>query len=1139
MSETIKPGLITLHGNQLEDIRSAVFQWIADKPLEPLEDEIFLVQSNGVAEWLKIALAEATGICAGTRVTLPARFLWQAYRDMLGPRVVVPRSAFEKAPLACRLMNMLPGLFDQKGFEPLRQFMSRDEPERLMQLADRIADLFDQYQVYRADWLADWAAGLKTLRPAAGAAVPLPADQVWQALLWQAVVESMADGACQGRAQIHARFVEAFARGEAPVRPLPRRVILIGISALPYQTLEALAALSKSVQVIIAVSNPCQYYWGDIISGRELLTARRGRQPLREGRDLSTVAHESLHLHCNPLLAGWGRLGRDFIRMLDEFDTSAAEKEFAGLRVDLFSQDAGATLLAQVQAGIRDMAPVNERLPVQADDRSVQFHLAHSIQREVEVLHDCLLSKLAEGGDAPLRPRDVVVLVPDIDAFTPAIHAVFGQQAERDPRRIPYAIADVRQRQADPLLLALEWLLRLPDQRCLQSEIRDLLDVPALAARFGIALGDMACLAHWIDDAGVRWGLDQGHRASLGLGDAGEQNAWLFGIRRMLLGYACGAGAAFGAIEPYADVSGLDAALAGSLASLVTQLIRWQGILGGQATPATWGERARALLRDFFKAEDPHDRATLARLDQGLGVWLDDCGLGGLESPVSLVVLREAWLEGLDAPSVQQRFVAGGVTFCTLMPMRAVPFRMVCLLGMNDGDYPRRAPRADFDLLAQPAMARPGDRSRRDDDRYMMLEALLSARETLHVSWVGRNVHDNSAQPPSVLVAQLREHIAAGWQVDLETLTTCYPLQPFSRRYFEPGVLRTHAAEWWAAHAPAAPVSAALPALLPVECSGTLSSMDLAAFVRQPVNDYFRRQLQVVFPRKDNARSDDEPFSFDGLESYKMADELLRDDGPHEPVEQASIVLAARAARLGRQGKLPIGEIGLVLQGELVAELTPVRQTWLRLCARYPASDTKLHVSLAMDDGMAISEWIDRLHGDREEAVWLAMDAGNIATTVKKDFAPRASKLIAHWLRHLCIAAHGYHVTGYVVGRNAVVMLQAVAQDEARAMLETVVACWKEGQRTLPPTACDTAIAWVEDNKPGDAYDGADFPGAMPGEAARNPCLARNWPDYAALSGADGWEAWTQRLYGPLVAWRNASTQAFTLEDFDALKAST
>ena len=804
MPSNLTPGFLAIHGNQLEQLRGAVFGWLRNNPLAPLEDEIFLVQSNGVAEWLKIALAEEMGVCASTLITLPARFLWGAYRGMLGPQQVPYRSALDESTLTWRLMRLLPGLLEQEAFAPLRHFLADQDPERRLQLAQRLADLFDEYQVYRADWLADWAAGLDVLRGAAGEEHPLAADQRWQPQLWREVLASLPqEERAGGRAGVHQRFVEGLQAGEEPAGRLPRRVVVFGVSALPYQTLQALGALAARMQVVVAVPNPCRFYWGDIIAGRDLLKASRRRQELRAGRDLAALPLEELHAHSHPLLAGWGRLGRDFVRMLDEFDDAQATREnFSSLRIDLYSEGEGETLLQQVQAAIRDMLPLEEhaRARVAAHDRSIEFHIAHSAQREVEILHDRLLAMFAEASAQPLRPREVVVMVPDIEVFAPAIDAVFGQYPRHDPRWIPFEIADITERQVNPLLVALEWLLRLPQQRCLQSEVRDLFDVPALAARFGIATADLPRLAQWIEGAGVRWGLDGSHRDSLGLGPAGEQNAWIFGVRRMLLGYASGSDASYAGIEPYAEVGGLDAALAGALAAFIEKLLAWRAELAEDAAPQVWGERARRLLADFFDAREERDLLTVASLEQALQGWLEDCETGGFDAAVPLAVLREAWLGGSMRPRWTSAFVSGGVTFCTLMPMRAMPFRVVCLLGMNDGDYPRRAQHADFDLMALPGLARPGDRSRRDDDRQLMLEALLAARATLRQLGRPQRARQQRAAAvgPGVAAARLP---GRGWGVDPGSdLTTLHPLQPFSRRYFEQGGLLTFAREWRVAH---------------------------------------------------------------------------------------------------------------------------------------------------------------------------------------------------------------------------------------------------------------------------------------------------------------------------------------------------
>jgi exodeoxyribonuclease V gamma subunit len=1138
MPPPLTPGLLILHGNQMELLRAALFDWLRNYPLGPLEEEIILVQSNGVAEWLKIALAEHLGVCAATRVALPARFQWEAYRGMLGPERVPHRSPFDKDALTWRLMRLLPELLTREKFEPLRHFLADGDPERRLQLAERLADLYDQYQVYRADWLTDWAEGRDQLRRPHGDPVPLTHDQRWQAQLWREVHASLPpERRWSGRATIHQQFLAAAEDGRAPVLRLPRRVILFGMSTLPYQTIQAMAALSRYTQVLLAVPNPCQFYWGDICEGRELLRAAFRRQRPRDGKaDLATVPVEQLHAHCNPLLASWGRQGRDFVRMLDEFDNREGARFAAdpaggapALRIDLFSEGEGGTLLTQVQGAIRDLLPLAEhafQTPPRLD-RSIEFHIAHSAQREVEVLHDQLLSWFAQDRDEPLRPRDVVVMVPDIETFSAAVHAVFDQHRRSDPRHIPFEIGDVKDRSVNPLLVALEWLLRLPQQRCRQSEVRDLLDVPAVAARFGLEPDDLPILGRWIEGASVRWGLDARHRAGLGLGSAGEQNSWLFGIRRMLLGYATGQGASFCGIEPYPEVGGLDAALAGSLAELVEALLAWREQLDATLRPTEWGERARALLNRFFRARDDADRMMLNQLDEALQCWLEICENALFDEPVPLAVMREAWLAELDQPALNHQFVSGGVTFCTLMPMRAVPFRVVCLLGMNDGDFPRRAQQSDFDLLALPGMGRPGDRSRRDDDRYLMLEAVLAAREKLYVSWVGRNVRDNTEQPASVLVAQLRDYLAAGWNLDLDERTTVHALQPFSRRYFERGGLLTYAGEWRTAHAndnePAA--DDALPPY-ELEPDYRLKLAELASFLRQPARYFFRRRLGVQFAGIAVVGEDEEPFSLDALERFFLEDALLDDSGAPEQPFEVRQVLMARAERLAREGVLPIGQVGQRWQQQLVEELVPVRRAWLALGARYPQPAPKLAIALDLS-GVLLDDWLDRLrmdHGDDGAGTaWLLQMSGK---ALDKKGGPRGDKLIGAWLRQLAAAAAGMPVAGWVVARDAILAMAPLAPAAAQAQLSTLAALWRANLDRPLPLACRTALALLTGGDARETYDGGF---ETDGEVA-DDCLARLWPEFALLRAAGGWPEVAEALYGPLVAWLRDGVAVTPLE---------
>ena len=510
----------------------------------------------------------------------------------------------------------------------------------------------------------------------------------------------------------------------------------------------------------------------------------------------------------------------------------------------------------------------------------MRFHVAHSPQREVEILHDQLLARF--DADPTLRPRDVIVMVPDINPYAPHIEAVFGQIPRDDKRFIPYTLADQGQRGREPLLVALEHLLRLPDSRFAVSEILDLLDVAAVRARFGLADADLPLLRRWIDGAGVRWGLDGQQRERLGLPAAAEANSWRFGLRRMLLGFAVGEGEAFQGIQPYAEIGGLDAAALGPLAGLLGALEEACDLLAEEADAATWVQRLRALLEDFFLVSDDHDELLRQQLLNLLEGWLETCGYAGFSDPLPLSVVREAWLGGLDAGGLNQRFLAGAVSFCTLMPMRAIPFQLVCLLGMNDGDYPRPQSPLDFDLMRNDY--RPGDRSRREDDRYLLLEALLSARRQLYVSWVGRSIRDNSERPPSVLIGQLRDHLAAGWRSAdggdlLHGLTLEHPLQPFSRAYFDaPSVqgidgLYTYAREWRDVHREYGGETTEAP-LSPPVLDAPIGLRVLSDFLANPVGAFFLQRLKVRFGEEQLTGQDEEPFELNGLDVWQLQFEL-------------------------------------------------------------------------------------------------------------------------------------------------------------------------------------------------------------------------------------------------------------------------
>ncbi|WP_445570930.1 exodeoxyribonuclease V subunit gamma [Pseudomonas sp. E102] len=1137
---SLSPAFMVVHGNRLDELRSLVISLMRRYPLGPLENEIALVQSNGIAQWLKLALAEdpedddsgGCGIAAAIEVQLPGSFMWQLYRMVLGRDEIPAKSLLDKAPLTWRLMRLLPQLIEQRHFEPLRRFLSDDtDLRKRYQLSERLADLFDQYQVYRADWLEDWAQGRHQTRSVRGETKPLAPANCWQAELWRALLLDVGEeGMAQSRAGVHQRYLERINHLEAAPEGLPARVIVFGISSLPAQALEALAGLSRFSQVLLCVHNPCRYHWADIVADKDLLRHQYKRQARKSGMP-NVLDSQTLHQHAHPLLAAWGKQGRDYINLLDSYDDPNTYRSvFREGRIDLFSDGNPTTLLSQLQDDILELRPLDETrqhwpsVDTQQDE-SIRFHVAHSAQREVEILHDQLLAHFSK--DSSLRPRDIIVMVPDIDSYAPHIRAVFGQLDRGDPRFIPFTLTDQGQRGRDPLLIAVEHLLRLPDSRFPVSEILDLLDVPALRERFGINEADLPILHRWIEGAGIRWGMNARHRASLGLPAELEQNSWRFGLRRMLLGYAVGDSEAYEGIEPYDEIGGLDAALIGPLVALLDALEVAHRELSQPTSPKEWGARLHNLMQLFFLASNEHDDYLLAQLEDLRETWLETCDSVGLEDELPLTVVREAWLTGLDQGKLSQRFLAGAVNFCTLMPMRAIPFKLVCLLGMNDGDYPRAQPPLDFDLMGSDY--RPGDRSRREDDRYLLLEALLSAREKLYISWVGRSIRDNSDRPASVLIGQLRDHLASGWRLAngdeglLEALTQEHPLQPFSARYFYQGDgLFSYAGEWRSLHE--AQEHSALPAMLePYAQEEPLGIAQLQDFLRNPVRHFFSQRLKVFFETFEAPLADDEPFVLDALQRYSLSDSLL--EAALVRLDQSDLALAAHAKRLQNSGLLPMAGFGESLQRELIEPLPDLLQRYQQLLSSWPTPLTSaVPVSLRIHD-VSVEGWLSGLH-QRGDGSVLAITA--IPNSIGSTKTRKWHRLIRVWVNHLVACASGLSMTTALVASDDSLLLAPFDETVARQVLGDLLQAWRAGMRQPLPIAVKTAFAWLDQSDPEKAlaaarkaYEGDGL--TFEGERRESPALARQYPDFNALVADETFPDWCDALYRPLLEapWRS------------------
>ncbi len=1093
------------HSNRL-DVLEEIMEFIVERqPLDdPFEPERVLVQSVGMSQWLQMTLAQRFGIAANVEFPLPSSFIWDMFVRVLPG--IPEESAFSKSSMTWKLMSLLPQCLDKPEFETLRLYLAEDSDDRkLFQLASRVADLFDQYLVYRPQWLLRWEAGEQV--------DDLSDVQRWQATLWREL-NALTDRLGQPRwhrANLYSRFIRTLEDADSCPPGLPPRIFICGISALPPVYLHALQALGRHIDVHLLFTNPCRYYWGDIkdpaFLARLMSKQRRKHNAqhtlalFKENADVPGLFNEAGEQAVgNPLLASWGKLGRDYSFLLSELERVEDVDVFVDVPADnllhrlqgdlLELQDREVAGLTEAEFARSD----NKRL-LAPDDRSVTVHVCHSPQREVEVLHDRLLAMLED--DPTLTPRDIIVMVADIDSYSPFIQAVFGSVS--DERRLPFAISDRRARQAHPAIQAFITLLGLPDSRFISEDVLALLEVPALAARFEIDEEGLRYLRQWVSESGVRWGLDDNNVRDMDLPVTG-QHTWRFGLMRMLLGYAMQSDAGeWQDVLPYDESSGLIAALVGHLADLLAELNRWRAELAQPRALDEWLTLCREMLNAFF-LPDADTEAALALIEQQWQTVISQGLEADYRSAVPLRLLRDELASRLDQERISQRFLAGPVNFCTLMPMRSIPFRVVCLLGMNDGVYPRVLPPLGFDLMSEKPVR--GDRSRRDDDRYLFLEALISAQQCLWISYIGRSVQDNSEKFPSVLVEELVNYIAHSHylagdeacnsdesaQRVLRHIICEHPRTPFDAARFTPEAeFQSYAREWLpAASEQGEAQSDFIQPLseLPLE---EISFEQLQRFWRHPVRAFFQMRLRVNFAQEDAELPDTEPFTLDALNRFRMNQQLLNTLVHQQDPE--ALYRRYRAA-----GELPYGAFGDIWWDAQCDEMRTLAQKVLE--ERQLGENREINLLL---DGVRLTGWLTDVQPD-----------GLLRWRPSLLRVPHGLQL---WLEHLVYCASGGSGDSRLLGRrDGEWHFPALAREEAQALLSELVKGYRQGLREPLILLPDSGGAWLKA-----CYDPQSDSILWDDDTQRKARakLVQTWEGNQTVGG-EGQDIWLQRLWRTL-----------------------
>ncbi|HEY3491273.1 MAG TPA: exodeoxyribonuclease V subunit gamma [Candidatus Deferrimicrobiaceae bacterium] len=844
-------GLHIHAGNRVERLVDVLSSIVSTPLADPLAPEVILVQSKGMERWLVRELASRQGIWANGRFPFPNGVVTELF-EAAGCRAV-GAELFTPETLTWRIMALLPGLLHRPGFESLRNYLGDDTFNlKGLQLCGRIADTFDQYTLYRPEMVLSWESGAET--------------DDWQPQLWRELVRGQGTA---HRAALRRQFFSRIKAGGLEASGLPERICIFGIPAMPPFHLEIFSSIASRIDVHLFFMNPSVEYWGDIVSRKELarlkLRTRKGGQ--------GEIHYET----GNPLLASMGRLGRDFFELLLGASGTEGEGHF---------EDPGeASMLEGLQSDIlllRERGRDGARTPVHPSDRSIRIHSVHGPMREMEVLHDQLLELFR--ADPALEPHDVVVMTPDIEGYAPYITAVFGAGAGSGPS-IPFSLADRPASADSPVIRLFLDILAMSGSRFGAGEVASLLESPVLRERFGFTSSDVEQILGWISDVRIRWGIDAEDRGRFGLPTFGD-NSWKAGLDRLLLGYAMsGDGETlYKGVLPAEGVEGSRAQLLGRFVAFAGTLFDAVRALDTPRTPADWSDHLAAALPRFVDGDAAEYGRDFHELSSRIARLKEVARSARFDAPVAIDVVRHHLERQFGESRAVRGFLAGGVTFCEMLPMRSIPFRAVALVGLNSGVYPRQSRPPGFDLIAK--SPRPGDRSLRDEDRYLFLESLLSARRWLSISYVGQSIVDNKEIPPSVLVSELIDYLEQGFAPPdgvrrLEDhLVVRHPLQPFSPDYFEEKRgLFSYSVENLEALRARGTVAENRPFIGeplpdPPAASRHVSVAEFKRFFRSPAEYFLRNRLGIHLPEEEDRAQDREPFAVEGLERYLLVQRL-------------------------------------------------------------------------------------------------------------------------------------------------------------------------------------------------------------------------------------------------------------------------
>jgi len=729
--------------------------------------------------WLSLKICERMQIAMNLHCPMPTRYVWDVCRQILGSDVVPEQSPYKREVLVWRIYDLVSHQqFQQSSvYTEVAKYWSQAKSDeertyRQFSFAQQLADVFEQYLMFRPTWLLDW----ENNKSQSFNLAHHNDAQVWQMWFWQQL---------SSQQPLHPVRLQTLALEKLSHQTpeLPDDIYIFAINSISPFYLSFFDALGQHTNVHFFQLNPCVNYWGDAQS--DIAMAKVQRQQAYN----KSLLDDTLH----PLLRNLGAQGRDLVNLINDLSYQEISAFSAPENlVNATSDDSATTLLETIQ---HDILRGYSEEQIKQSDTSIVVHACHSPVRELQVLKDSILAMLSN--DPSIQARDIVVMCPSIETYSPFIHAIFSQSGD-ERQNIPVSVSDRKPIESEPLIVAFLQLVNSRHSRFDASSVIDFVSSPAVAARFNLSSADIELCTLWTRQACIDWGIDSEHQTrvlSASLQD--EKHTWKWGIARLLSGLINAVNDNIVAgVATLSYIEGNSTEALGRFLQCLEQVEQCMALLMNPQPLHSWSQTFKEILSQFFLPQ-ASDKLALSILQKAITGLVHQQNLSQFEDNVDISIVVSALENTLTIPETRSQFYSGNVTFCSMLPMRSIPFKVIAILGLNQSDFPRQDTPYEINLI-QAAKPKAGDRSRRGDDRYLFLESLLSARQHLHLSYQYRKVKDNSPRQASLVLQLLIDHCDAYFGSDALSIVE-HPLHPFSEQVFKakPGYVGSYNKPWW------------------------------------------------------------------------------------------------------------------------------------------------------------------------------------------------------------------------------------------------------------------------------------------------------------------------------------------------------